>query len=701
MNFRVKIAAAAILAVSLADCYGQTSATNPPAKKHVATKNAKTPPSPVVVAKTRKAAAPTVEEQIQALRQELQSQQGQIDSLKGDLASKDAQLQRAQQAAADAQATAAKAQSAASTEQQAATDNAAAVTTLQSAVADLKGNQATLATTVSTETAKLTKAIDNPTALRYKGVVLTPTGFFNGEAVYRTHATGGEMATPFSTIPYEHADAYSLSETYLSGRQSRVGLIIEGKTSWGTLRAFLEGDFLGTGTTSNNNQSNSYLFRQRIALAEVETNSHWTFSGGQGWTLAVENKKGISTAAANIALPIQIDPNYVTGLVWNRGSSFRLTKSFNRATFAVSAETPQILYTASLSGSTPYAVLGSAGVNGGLLNAAISSCSPSTSIVNYTNLSETVVGVTGNLPVAVYKTVNSCANLANISFNEAPDMAVKAAFDPGFGHYEIFGIARFAHETVYPGETTNSNLYGGFTDIKTGLLVAPKLPAAPVGISNSIVLGGVGGSLRFPVVANKLIFGAKGLYGPGVGRYGNSTLADVTANAWGGLSPVHNASGLLTVEATPTPRLLLYLYYGGDYAGREDYGSSTTTTLAAPTAAQNASGVWGGAWAAPKPAAVGYGSRLLSNSACNTTAAPGYTGSSTGYYPGGSCGAQTRDTQEITGGYWYDIYKGDRGRLRQGFQYGYAVREAWSGAEGIGAKGIENMFFTSFRYYLP
>ena len=58
--------------------------------------------------------------------------------------------------------------------------------------------------------------------------------------------------------------------------------------------------------------------------------------------------------------------------------------------------------------------------------------------------------------------------------------------------------------------------------------------------------------------------------------------------------------------------------------------------------------------------------------------------------------------QEITGGYWYDIYKGDRGRFRQGFQYGYAVREGWSRQlSGIGAKGIDNMFWTSFRYYLP
>ena len=59
-----------------------------------------------------------------------------------------------------------------------------------------------------------------------------------------------------------------------------------------------------------------------------------------------------------------------------------------------------------------------------------------------------------------------------------------------------------------------------------------------------------------------------------------------------------------------------------------------------------------------------------------------------------------------TAGYWYDIYRGDRGRLRQSIQYGYAVRSGWWGAaitngQGTGAKGIDNMFWTSFRYYLP
>jgi hypothetical protein len=133
-----------------------------------------------------------------------------------------------------------------------------------------------------------------------------------------------------------------------------------------------------------------------------------------------------------------------------------LTRSFGKAAFAISAENPQLLYTATLAGNTPYAVVGSAGLSASFLNQTISACSPSTSIVNYTNQKQTdSAGNTVNIAVPVYKTVNSCANLANISFNEAPDMLVKAAFDPGFGHYEVFGISRFFHQTVYPGEATS------------------------------------------------------------------------------------------------------------------------------------------------------------------------------------------------------------------------------------------------------
>ena len=74
MNFRLKIAAAAILAVSVVlpmDSAAMLTAKQSTRRQDVAVQEGQAPPPP------------TVEEQIQALRQELQ---GQIDSLKTNLA---------------------------------------------------------------------------------------------------------------------------------------------------------------------------------------------------------------------------------------------------------------------------------------------------------------------------------------------------------------------------------------------------------------------------------------------------------------------------------------------------------------------------------------------------------------------------------------------------------------------------------------
>jgi len=257
MNFKLKSVAAALLAASLVASHAYAIDPPPAKKKHTA-KTTKT-----TVTKTYMASEPSpahVEAQIQALRSELESQ---INGLKSDLALKDEQLKQAQAAAAAAEASAARAQAAASSQQQAVSDNAAAVTTLQATVTDLKGNQTSLATTVSDATTSMQtlikKEVTHPDVLHYKGISITPGGFAAGETVFRTKATGGDIPTAFSSIPYEGADAYSLSEFYGSARQSRVTLLAEGKTDWGTLRGYYEADWLGTGTSSNANQSNSYV----------------------------------------------------------------------------------------------------------------------------------------------------------------------------------------------------------------------------------------------------------------------------------------------------------------------------------------------------------------------------------------------------------------------------------------------------------
>jgi hypothetical protein len=103
---------------------------------------------------------------------------------------------------------------------------------------------------------------------------------------------------------------------------------------------------------------------------------------------------------------------------------------------------------------------------------------------------------------------------------------------------------------------------------------------------------------------------------------------------------------------------------------------------------------------------VGYGTYTANMSGCNTENASSAANASSNPGTPSNCTANNKDVQEFTAGYWYNIYAGPKGRLRQGIQYALFERDLWSGAGGAtnpagGAKGTDNMFWTSFRYYLP
>lgn len=609
MNFTLKTAAAALLAASLVASYGYASDVKPPVKKHVATKKAKTPPPP------------TVEEQIQGLRHELESQ---INGLKTDLADKDAQLKKAQQAAVEAQAAADRAQAAATAQSQAVNDNATAVSTLQSTVTDLKGNQVSLATTVSDETSAVKKAIANPSALHYKGLNITPGGYMAAETVFRQKATGADIPTALSSIPFDGANSAALSEFYGTGRQSRISLLAEGKTDSATYRGYVEGDFLGTGTSSNNNQSNSYVLRQRVVWGQAVLRNGITFQGGQMWSLAAERAKGLSNFSGDVKTPLTIDPNYVPGFVWARQYGFAIIKAGNKVSYGVSLENAQTIAGGS---ACPTGPTGAACLYG---------------------------GSTAGVQSSSYNAVNG-----TYSYNLGPDIIGKVAVDPGWGHYEAFAIGRFPHYEYYPNYK------------------AATAAAATVGrTTDSLASGGFGGSLRAPVFGKYGDFGFSGLYGFGVGRYGDTTLSDVTFDAIGRMKALTNASALATVELHPTSRLVVYVNYGEDFAGR-------LNTLAAGPGA-------------------GYGLLNVNNSGCNVESSLPTSGSvPSGAPASATCSGNNKFVQETTAGVWYDFYKGAAGRVRYGIQYANINRAIWGGTTTPEAVATENQFYTSFRYYLP
>ena len=610
-----KVCAVLFLATALV---GQTGTTTKPKKEK---------PAAITAADVQ-----SLRDAIAAQQAALIQQQQQIQELRDELHRKDQSVQQAQTAASDAAGKADAAQAAASQQQ-------AAVTALKSDVTDLKTGMASAVTTLQETQKNIT---ESPTSLHFKGITITPGGFLAAETVRRSRALGADVNTPFNSITMPGASASNLSEFFGSGRQSRLSLLAEGRLSNVKLAGYYEADFLSAGITSNNNQSNSYTMRQRQVWAQAAFDNGWGFTAGQMWSLVTETKHGVDNRSE--ALPMTIDAQYNVGFSWARQYGARLSKNFgNKVWFAVSLENPQATLTTH--NNVANYVLGSAGAGGGLYNGGITTCTTS-------------------------GTTTTCSLAASYAFNPSPDIIAKLAFEPGFGHYEIFGVYARFRDRVFPCEDIAAT-----TTCGSGALGVANASDAFNSSKNG---GGFGANARWSFANKHVDFGLHAFGGSGVGRYGSGGLADTAIKADGTLALIKGYQGLATLE-WHGPKLDIYLNTGAEYASRTASFDPVTGKL------------------------VGYGAPTFSNTGCFTETGP----SSGGFLPGGlgSCTADTRALIEGTAGFWIKLYDGskekvNRGRVQFGPQFSYVDRQAWSGVGGE-PHGIDGMLFTSFRYYLP
>ena len=585
---------------------GQSSTAPKPRKPRPAT--------PTVTAADLQALKDAIASQQAALAQ----QQQQIQELRDQLHNRDQAAQQAQSAAVDAASKADAAQAQATQQQQ-------TVSELKGDVTDLKTNMASTVVTVQ-ETQKSISA--PPTAIHVKGITITPGGFLAAETIYRSRALGSDINTPFNSVPMPGSSNSNMSEFFGSGRQSRISMLAEGRYKSVKLMGYVEGDFLSAGVTSNNNQSNSYSFRQRQAWGGAAFDNGWTITGGQMWSLVTETKHGADNRTE--ALPMTIDPQYTVGFSWARQYGFRVAKNFgNKVWFAVAAENPQATLTSH--GNAANFLLGSAGTGGGLYN------------------------------------LN-----ANYSFNPSPDIIAKLAFEPGFGHYEVFGVYSRFRDRIFPCEDVSTTALCGSS--------ATPGPNATGAFNSSKNGGGVGANARWSFAHKHVDFGLHGLGGSGIGRYGTGGLSDVSVHANGTLDLIRSLQGLTTLEFH-TSKADVYLNAGAEYASRAaDYDPVTKKY-------------------------VGYGSPFFNNTGCVTETGPG----AGGFLPGAlsNCTSDTRVLIEATAGVWFKLFDGSKeklnwGRIQFGPQYSSVIRNTWSGAKYPNEpQGVDNMVFTSFRYYLP
>lgn len=349
------------------------------------------------------------------------------------------------------------------------------------------------------------------------GVTVTLGGFAAAEGVYRSRNEAGTVATNFNGIPLPNSPNYHTPEYRESSQQSRLSLLTQANIDKNQhLTGYVETDFMSAGSSSNSNQSNSYTLRLRQFWGEYD-NDAWGFHviGGQGWSLATMYSHGLLPRSENV--PLTIDAQYVVGFDWERQTEIRVVKDFDhqKLWLGLSAEEPQTTFGSSagpscLSGSSSPTAMG-----GGELE--YDQCGGS-NVNPYASYSDTI----------------------------APDIIAKVAADPGYGHYELYGLMSFLGGRV-------------------------SYPAAGDGQNYETVGGGIGGGMILPLIKNKLSFQFSGLVGNGVGRYGTSQLPDATFSPTGKIEPLPAYSLMGGIVAHPTPKLDIYSYAGAEGVWSKSY----------------------------------------------------------------------------------------------------------------------------------
>jgi hypothetical protein len=617
---------------------------------------AKAQPAKAKAAKKTEKSDAAIAAQLEELRQALQSQQEQLQMLKEELAKRDRQIDEAREAAAAANARAAEATTKATEAVNTTAEVQSTAVSLNSTLSALKASNEALKTTVATEQAEAKKAEEiGPSTIRFKGVNITPMAWIEAATISRSRATGGDINTPLTGIPYQNSALSRISENNFTARQSRLMLLADTNIGSAKVNMYYEGDFLGTGVTSNNRQSNSYVFRQRQLWASLKFDSGLFISGGQMWSLVTESKKGIENRQEQF--PLMIDPQYIVGWAWQRAYGFRVAKNWDKFGFGVGIEGPQTTFGGR--GSNNNFFFNVPGAGGGLYN---------------------------------------FADTSGYTANKSPDFLVKATLDPGWGHYEIVGILSPFRDRVYPcGAQPLLTPATGLNPNCTGANPNQSVAGA---FNDSTVGGGVGATARLPFAQKKIEFMAHFQGGDGIGRYSTAQLADVTARPNGTLAPIRTAAYLGEMELHPNPKFDIFAYYGGEYAARTAY-----------TFVNPANG---------NTVGVGYGSPLFNNSGCttegfpSTPAPPVFPPPATPANPGsaGTCNGDIHHILEGTVGFWHKMYNGPKGRLQWGVTYSYLTKYAWSGNATTNIapppvvisqrpKAVDNMVWTSFRYYLP
>jgi hypothetical protein len=162
----------------------------------------------------------------------------------------------------------------------------------------------------------------SPLSIGIGSAQITPVGFLDLTAIYRSKNVGSGLGTNFGAIPFNNSVDGNLSETRLSAQNSRLGARLDTKVLGVNVLGYLETDFLGY--TPGNAAVTSHSDGLRLRLYWVKLRkSKFEILAGQSWSMLTPNRKGISPLPADLFLTQDIDPNIQVGLTWARSPQLR------------------------------------------------------------------------------------------------------------------------------------------------------------------------------------------------------------------------------------------------------------------------------------------------------------------------------------------------------------------------------------------
>lgn len=248
---------------------------------------------------------------------------------------------------------------------------------------------------------------------KFKGVSFAPGGFFDGTAIVRSANENADVQSTFANIPLQGSANSHLREFRGTARGSRINLLGEGQYRRTAIAGYVEVDFLGSSTSGNELETNSWNPRLRQLWSNIDLPNGFSLLIGQSWSLLTTHRIGLKPRQEFI--PLSTDLQTVVGFNWARQWGVRVIKPLSPTLLmAVAIENPE----ASVNG-----VVQPTGVQG--FNTSPNARTPSN-----------------------FFTTSTTPGANGISTDFAPDLIGKLVWEPGYGHFELKGLVRFFQDRL-------------------------------------------------------------------------------------------------------------------------------------------------------------------------------------------------------------------------------------------------------------